>query len=315
MAGFRRKNNITVRIIALAMIFVFCFQQGAFAARSSAGGGKISKFNAGSWALGTAVGMGSMAIGGAIASGINNIGSVGGFGAGFGNSLGSLSSLSTWATNFNTGVALGQVSRAVGTMGQYYDWGKSTVAINAIVGGMAAGGINPGSFGASSTLGGIGMGAVQGLIEAPILYSLADSKGNVEPWGYAVAGLAGGLGTSFVSGGLKGGGGFNIDSGFSNMSKSFAPQLVSSALNMGSSYIVQSASPEDRYLISQALSGAKFMVTQSLFPTQKNGYSRLKVNNNIVSPVYSPEVRDYGTNIYRNPTSIANPNFNLDTGR
>lgn len=208
---FRR---ISVFIIILTIIFFL--PSSSFAARNAAGAGnQTSEFDFDRWATNNAVGMGSMMIGGAIASGINGAAGLGtsssglsGFSQGIQNGISGMSSLSGWASNFNQSAALSQVNRAVSGAGQYHEWETSTTAfVNSVVGGMASGGINPARFGSSvsGNFNGIALGALDGAVEGAIISSQIDDEGNVEPWVGPVAGLAGGMASGMVVNGFTSG--------------------------------------------------------------------------------------------------------------
>ncbi len=200
-------------LVSLFLIFCLFLQPVAFAARSSAGGGKEAKFDTGKWMTGTAIGLGSMAVGSSIAGGLGNIDKTGGFSAGFNTSFKSAMGIQSFATNYSILAATNQVGRAVGAMGQYYGWNpRSTIFVSSLATGMASGGINPTQFGNSvvdsnllspSIGNGVALGAISGATEGAILSGLADKKGNLPIWAGPAAGLVGNFATGYVVNGFS----------------------------------------------------------------------------------------------------------------
>jgi len=236
----RKPKGLIFRLISAFLIFFFMasfvFPKESLAYRSRDGGGEIAEFDFGKWALGTAAGMVSSALGSAVASGLKSaydFGSISAFMSpasflsegqlyqgGFIESISSLSGVNTWATNFVNSAAVGQVQNAVGAVGSYYGWNPgSTILISSIAGGIVGGGLAPGHFGSSlgsgvgvsqifngassiSAFEGMGIGLLEGALEGAILMSAADKKGRIDPIMGNVANLTGSLLTGVLVGGL-----------------------------------------------------------------------------------------------------------------
>jgi hypothetical protein len=225
--------------ITLILIFSLSFQPVAFAYRSSAGGGKLAKFDTGKWLVGTGIGLASMTVG----SGI--VGAIGG------QDFSSALSAQGFATNYSIMTATNQVGRAVGAMGRYYGWDpKSTVFISSLATSMASGGINPSQFGKSvSGIGnGIVLGAINGAAEGAVLSSLADKNGHTPLWAGPVAGLAGNFASGVVVGGLS----FGIDS--------VKYTIPHSAVSLGVNALTKNMQEQDAYIVRQAFSGVSPIV-------------------------------------------------------
>jgi len=269
--------------IIFFLIFTFSLQPVSFARHS--GGGKMAKFNVGKWAAGTAIGLGSFAIGSAVSAGITS-GT-----QGFSNSLTNLSSLSTWANNYNTMVALTQVGRAVGTMGQHYGWDpKATLFASSLVQGIAGGGINPAGYGVSGTLNGMAIGGINGTVSGGVSAALANSKGELAPWAGMISGLAGGFASGFVISGFSVGDGmtmrqnsisgqlniqskgsfsfgnkFNFGNALGGAVQGTISSIPSRLVSMGVGSITKNMDdPQDSYIVRQAFSGVYPVVNAAI---------------------------------------------------
>jgi len=192
-------------LVSLILIFCLFLQPVAFAARSSAGGGKVAKFDVGKWAIGTGIGLASMGVGNAVSNAVFTD-------ATLATNLRGLGTFSTWGNNYAIIAGTNQVGRAVGAMGTYYGWNpKSTIFVSSLATGMASGGINPGQFGSEGVLtnsvvglkNGIALGAISGSIEGGILSGLADKKGQLPIWAGPAAGMAGNFATGYVVNGFS----------------------------------------------------------------------------------------------------------------
>jgi len=195
----------TITSIILILILYLFVQPVAFAARSSAGGGKEAKFSVGKWAVGTGIGLASMGVGNAVSNAVFTD-------ATLASNLKGLGTFSTWGNNYAIMAGTNQIGRAAGAMGTYYGWNpKSTIFVSSLASGMASGGINPSQFGAegilTSTVSGIGngiaLGAINGSIEGGILSGLADKRGKLPIWAGPAAGLAGNFATGYVVNGFS----------------------------------------------------------------------------------------------------------------
>lgn len=160
--------------VSLLLIFSLAFQPVAFAARSSAGGGKIAKPDWGKVALSAGISIGSAIVLPAISSGIKSVTPVSVEGASLGTKLGNTvqgfgkfitntgttEAVKPWGvawkylgqginftnvvTGYSTFVATTQVNRAVGMMGSYYGWKpSSTFMLSSVATGMTAGLLDP----------------------------------------------------------------------------------------------------------------------------------------------------------------------------
>lgn len=255
------KNNLFFQV-ALLMLVVFLPQQ-LMAARPNAGGAdKIEGFDSGKFWTSTAISLGSMYVGGAIASGLDTSIS-GSFSQKFMGSLSSGASLSNFGGYLSTSAVLQQTGSLVGAIGSYYDWSpKTTMFVSSIAQGMGGGMMNPNSVlpiqGPGGTL--IGgqsavnnglltramLGATKGAIEGGILTAFADDKGGVKPWVGPLAGLTG----SFGIGVLAGGGGLN--SGISNA----ASDIPNLGVQLGVNYLTEGKKWQDAQIIHSAFLGA-----------------------------------------------------------
>lgn len=142
------------KIISLGLCFAFIlstiFPQGAFAARSNAGGGELAEFDFGNLALSAGMSLGSMAIGSAINSGMLSGWSNFTQGTSFnilsviGDSLWKSFNYSSMVAGYTNFVATSQVSRAIGMMGRYYEWDPGVTLVTSLAfTGATAGFLNP----------------------------------------------------------------------------------------------------------------------------------------------------------------------------
>ncbi|MFA5145731.1 MAG: hypothetical protein WC723_07050 [Candidatus Omnitrophota bacterium] len=302
-SGYKRGKVFKVLSACVLFFFVLSFivPRESLAYRSRDGGGDLVEFDFGKWAAGTAIGLVSSAVGGAIASGIGGaLSSSSTFGSGFMGSISNFSSFNSWGTNLVNSTAVGQVQNAVGTMGNYYGWDPgSTILISSIAGGVVGGGLSPGHYGSSfgsglgvaqningaigstiSAFEGMGIGLVEGSIEGAILMSGADEKGNVDPLTSTLANLTG----SLVTGGLVG--------GLSSSSEGF------SFSNIGSF---------DLSRVSQGLQGAAVTALRSI-PSSLVSYGVLSITKNMVDKQDVAMIKNAFSGLYyvvNTPTNYA----------
>lgn len=139
------KRPHTLKIISLLLSLALVFSPYcALAERSNAGGGDTAEFDFGDVAISMGINLGAMAVGSALGAGLSDAG------GGISGALGAMGSslASTFSTGLMTNIgtisAVSQVGRAVGAMGQYYDWEPSnTFLASSIASGASGGLINP----------------------------------------------------------------------------------------------------------------------------------------------------------------------------
>ncbi|MDD5408925.1 MAG: hypothetical protein PHC71_02410 [Candidatus Omnitrophica bacterium] len=285
------------RFISASLIFFFIFSviftKESLAYRSRDGGGDLVEFDFGKWAAGTAIGLVSSAVGGAIASGIGGaLSSSSTFGTGFMGSISSLGSIDSWGTNLVNSTAVGQVQNAIGTAGSYYGWNPgTTILISSIAGGVVGGGLSPGHYGNSfgsglgvaqtvngaiipgsiSALEGMGIGLVEGSLEGAILMNAADKKGQVNPLVGAAANLAGSIVTGSLAGGLSSPDGIFSFENIGNFDFTKAAQtamsttlrsIPSAGLSLGVQSITKDMDKQDAAMIKSAFSGLYYVVNE-----------------------------------------------------
>jgi hypothetical protein len=200
-------------------------------------------------------------------------------------SLSSLSTLDSWASNFISSSAVGQVQKAIGITGVYYGWDpKSTILVSSIAGGVVGGGLSPGHYGSSfgsglgvaqtfngsiSALEGMGIGLVEGSLEGVILMSAADKKGQVDPLMNTMASLAGSMVTGALVGGLssstngfsfENAGNFDIGKAVQGSLNTTLKSIPSAALSYGVLNITKNMDAQDAYVIKNAFSGLYYVV-------------------------------------------------------
>ena len=256
MKTLRGQKKLAACILGISFIMFFVCHQTAFAGRSGAGGGDIAEFSVGKWAAGTAIGAMS-SIGGQYASGLIS-GTSDNFS--FGNAF------SNWGDNFTSNMASNQIGRAVGAMGQYYEWGPTaTIITSSVARGAIMTGIDSDSFT------GVGIGAIKGAASGAVMASMANKNGEVSPAAGFLGGMAGDLAGGFV------GGGFSAEGGLSNMTHNIA----AGALSMGIGYATQGIeNRQDRYIAEQAATGlypilGATMSTVAYGKEDKNGVDNL----------------------------------------
>jgi len=245
MKHYLKNPVFKLSVLALAGVLAFSLllPSYAWAYRSNAGGGEAGEFDVGEFALGTALGVASSMAGSAISSGIKTGFDTGSFSfSGFGlNNMGNL--FDSFSNSYTSSFATGQVSRAMGTMGQYYNidapitTGLSTFASSAAIGAI------------NQNWGSLAEGAVKG----GILYTVADDKGQYDPWvGYAT-GLAGDIAGGLTDAGIAGASTEKIfKTGVSNAIQS----IPSGVISVYGSELTEGRSIMDKYIINQSLSGA-----------------------------------------------------------
>ncbi len=168
-------RKIIALIVFLAMIVSVILPQEALARRSSAGGGEIAEFDAGSFAMSAGMSIGTFVIGGALTSGIGGLFSGGDALGSFTNSLSNslTNPLGTMTTGFSTFAATTQISRAFNAMGSYYEWNpQSTYLLSSIASAAGIGMINPSTALGNlvggldgSTLSGVAAGTATGALD------------------------------------------------------------------------------------------------------------------------------------------------------
>ncbi|MDD5560978.1 MAG: hypothetical protein PHT50_02465 [Candidatus Omnitrophica bacterium] len=323
------KKGKAFKVFAVCVIFSFAlsfvFPRDSLAYRSRDGGGDLVEFDFGKWAAGTAIGLVSSAIGGAIAQGIGGALSPNStFGTGFMNSISSLSTINSWGTNFINSTAVGQVQNAIGVAGSYYGWDpRSTLLISSIAGGVVGGGLSPGHYGSSfgsglgvaqtlngsiagtiSAFEGMGIGLLEGSVEGAILMSGADKEGNVDPLTRSLANLTG----SLVTGGLVGGlssssdgfsfsniGSFDLSrvtQGLQGAAITTLRSVPSALINYGVLSITKNmVDKQDAYIIKNAFSGLYYVVnTPTNYAVDKamsSMFANQQTNNQDISNLQS----------------------------
>jgi len=233
MNASKRVPKIIAGILAFTLMATLAFPHAAFA-RSAAGGGEVSHFDAGKWAAGTVIGALSSSVGGMVNSEI--MGSGGGFMGGF----------NSWMDNYSLNFATGEVGYLTSMYGAYSGWDPRTTLFASSV----ATSLTSGAMG-SLTLEGAGMGLTKGLVSGAILYSAADEKGQYDPWVGAVAGIAGSFAGNMTGAAFSG-----SEFDFSKVMTQTAISAPAYMVNMAANYITQDMKdPMDRFMVQQAFEG------------------------------------------------------------